>query len=219
MTPVAGVELIIAIKRLDAAKTRLAPMFTAVTRAAIVQAMLADTLVAALSVPAVDGVTVISPDPVVLAGALTLGAHALADPTPARHPDPLNNAILAAEATLQPRSPNLIVLQGDLPALHSRELASALSAARVHPRSFVSDQYGTGTVALFAFGVKLNPAFGHGSAGRHSRSGAAELTGRWPGLRCDVDLCADMTTAVRLGVGPATRNTLGQLDTQPSLSG
>ncbi|MBL7326000.1 2-phospho-L-lactate guanylyltransferase, partial [Escherichia coli] len=31
-----------------------------------------------------------------------------------------------------------------------------------------------------------------------------ELTGAWPGLRCDVDTPADLTAARQLGVGPAT---------------
>ncbi|WP_197377028.1 2-phospho-L-lactate guanylyltransferase [Mycolicibacterium baixiangningiae] len=214
MTPAADVELIIAVKRLDAAKTRLAPTFTAVARAELVQSMLADTLVAALAVPAVAGVTVISPEPAVLAGAHMLGARTMADPTPERHPDPLNNAIMVTEAALRRRSPNIAVLQGDLPALRSSELGSALAAARSHPRSFVCDRHRTGTAALFAFGVALNPTFGPGSARRHARSGAAGLTGRWPGLRCDVDLPVDVTAAASLGVGPATRGTLSQLDTR-----
>ena len=219
MNPTVGVELIVAIKRLSTAKTRLAPAFTPVSRAALVQAMLADTLAAALAVPAIAGVTVISPDPAVLAAAHAQGARAMTDPTPPRHPDPLNRAISAAEAALRPRTPNLGVLQGDLPALRSLELASALAAASIHSRSFVSDRHRTGTAALFVFGVALNPCLGDGSARRHSRSGAAELTGRWPGLRCDVDTSADMTAALRLGVGPSTRSALDHLDTRRPRSG
>ena len=124
MTPIADVELIIAVKRLDAAKTRLAPTFTAVARAELVQSMLADTLVAALAVPAVAGVTVISPEPAVLAGAHMLGARTMADPTPERHPDPLNNAIMATEATLRRQAPNIAVLQGDCPRCAARSLAA-----------------------------------------------------------------------------------------------
>jgi Guanylyl transferase CofC like len=45
------VALIIAVKRLAAAKTRLAPVFSARTRENVVLAMLVDTLTAATGVP------------------------------------------------------------------------------------------------------------------------------------------------------------------------
>ncbi|PRC53420.1 2-phospho-L-lactate guanylyltransferase, partial [Mycobacterium sp. ITM-2017-0098] len=82
--------------------------------------------------------------------------------------------------------PNIVALQGDLPALQSQELAEAIRAARAHPRSYVTDRHGTGPAALFSFGVLLDPHFGADSAQRHRRSGAVELTGAWPGLRSDI---------------------------------
>ena len=57
---------------------------------------------------------------------------------------------------------------------------------------------------LFAFGAALNPLFGAGSARRHREDGAVELTGSWPGLRCDIDTPADLQEARALGLGPAT---------------
>ena len=74
----------------------------------------------------------------------------------------------------------------------------------MHPRSFVADRQGTGTAALFAFGVAPEPRFGAGSAGRHRDSGAVELVGDWPGLRCDIDTPDDLAAARLLGVGAAT---------------
>ena len=58
--------------------------------------------------------------------------------------------------------------------------------------------------ALPCVGADLDPEFGADSAARHRRSGAIELTGAWPGLRCDVDTPADLVAARRLGVGAAT---------------
>ena len=55
-------------------------------------------------------------------------------------PDPLNNAILTAWSSVAQRTPNIVVLQGDLPALQSQELSDALSEARLHRRSFVADR-------------------------------------------------------------------------------
>ena len=150
-----------------------------------------------------------TPDEVAADAARSHGAQVLMDPTPAGHVDPLNTALRAAEASSRSRTSNLAVLQGDLPALQSREFAQALSAARAAPRSFVSDRHGTGTAALFAFDVPLDPHFGPNSARRHADSGAVELTRPWPGLRCDIDTQDDLAAALRLGVGIATKRAVG----------
>ncbi|MGB8502127.1 MAG: 2-phospho-L-lactate guanylyltransferase [Mycobacterium sp.] len=207
------VGLIIAVKRLAVAKTRLAPVFSAPTRERVVLAMLLDTITAAAKEPSLRGITVVTPDDVAAEAARQLGADVLADPTPDGHPDPLNNAIVAAETVVgsAPDPPsNVIVLQGDLPALQTQELTQAIAAARAHRRSFVADRHGSGTVALFAFGSPLEPAFGPDSARRHRHSGAVELTGPWPGMRCDIDTPEDLQAARRLGVGPATAQAIAR---------
>jgi 2-phospho-L-lactate/phosphoenolpyruvate guanylyltransferase len=207
------VGLIIAVKRLPAAKTRLAPVFSAPTRERVVLAMLVDTVTAAAKVKSLRGITVVTPDEVAADAVRRLGADVLPDPTPDDHPDPLNNAITAAEAAIfqTPAPPsNIVALQGDLPALQPQELAEAITAARAHNRSFVADRHGSGTAALFAFGARLQPAFGPDSARRHRHSGAIELTGPWPGLRCDIDTPDDLLAARRLGVGPATAYAVGK---------
>lgn len=71
--------VIIAVKRLTAAKTRLAPIFSAATREEVVLAMLVDTITAASTVAPV---TVVTPDEVAADAARQLGAGVLADPTP-----------------------------------------------------------------------------------------------------------------------------------------
>ena len=207
---VGDVALIIAVKRLTAAKTRLAPVFSARTREAVVLAMLVDTLTAAAGVAALGSITVVTPDEAAAAAAIELGVGVLADPTPEGHNDPLNNAIGSAERTLALSFSNIVVLQGDLPALQTQELSEAIAAARQHRRSFVADRLATGTAALCAFGAALDPQFGPDSCARHRRSGAIELTGAWPGLRCDVDTPADLAAARRLGVGSATARALAQ---------
>jgi 2-phospho-L-lactate/phosphoenolpyruvate guanylyltransferase len=198
------VSLIVAVKRLSAAKTRLAPMFSAPTRENVVLAMLVDTLTAATRVASVRRITVVTPDDVAAAAATELGAEVISDPTPDGHSNPLNNAIAAAERAVSESTSNIVVLQGDLPALQTQELAEAIAAARRYERSFVADRPGTGTAALCAFGVPVDPRFGPDSSARHRRSGAIELTGAWPGLRCDIDTPDDLAVARRLGMGPAT---------------
>jgi 2-phospho-L-lactate/phosphoenolpyruvate guanylyltransferase len=206
------VGLIIAVKRLTAAKTRLAPVFSAQTRETVVLAMLVDTLTAAARVGFLHGITVITPDDDAAAAAAELGADVLSDPTPDGHPDPLNNAIAAAERVVAESVSNIVVLQGDLPALQTQELAEAITAARHHERSFVADRIGTGTAALCAFGSPLDPQFGPDSSARHRRTGAIELTGAWPGLRCDIDTPDDLAVARRLGVGPTTTRVIAAGD-------
>jgi 2-phospho-L-lactate guanylyltransferase len=200
----ADVGLIVAVKRLTAAKTRLAPIFSASTRESVVLAMLVDTLTAASRVSSVRRITVVTPDAVAAAAATELGAEVLSDPTPDGHLDPLNNAIAAAERVVSQSVSNIVVLQGDLPALQTHELAEAIAAARRYERSFVADRLGTGTAALCAFGTALAPRFGPDSSAQHRHSGAIELTGAWPGLRCDIDTPDDLAAARRLGMGPAT---------------
>jgi 2-phospho-L-lactate guanylyltransferase len=205
------VGLIVAVKRLAAAKTRLAPMFSAPARENIVLGMLVDTLSAAARVSSVGLITVVTPDHT---AAIELGANVLADPTPDGHPDPLNNAIAAAERVVSESVSNIVVLQGDLPALQTGELSAVIAEARQHNRSFVADRLGTGTAALCAFGTALDPRFGLNSSTLHRNSGATELTGGWPGLRCDIDTPEDLAIARRLGMGPATTRAVEGLEHQ-----
>ena len=107
----AGVGLIIAVKQLSAAKSRLAEVLSPDARERLVLAMLVDTISAALGVPAVRSVTVVTPDPAAASTARELGANVVADPTPADHPDPLNNAIVAASGRVSAGTANLVVLQ------------------------------------------------------------------------------------------------------------
>lgn len=208
MSGAPDVGLVIAVKRLADAKTRLAPVFAGGGREHVVLAMLLDTIAAARAVSALHSITIVTPDETAAAAARGLGAEVLPDPTPSSDPDPLNSAILAAAAAVAVRTPNIAVLQGDLPALRSVELEEALTQGRSHRRSFVADRHGSGTAALFAFGSPLDPRFGADSAHRHRDSGAVELTGPWPGLRCDIDTPEDLAAAERLGVGAATAEAL-----------
>lgn len=125
--------MVIAVKRLAAAKTRLSAQFSADAREELVLAMLLDTAAAATRVLGAAAVTVVTPDRAVTSAVADLGMLALADPTPPGHPDPLNNALRAAVAHITARGArprNVVILQGDLPALRSSELADALTGPR-----------------------------------------------------------------------------------------
>jgi len=204
MSGAPDVGLIIAVKRLAAAKSRLAPMFSPGIREQVVLAMLLDTVTAARAVGSVRSITVVTPDETAAYAVRELGAVVVPDDTAPGHPDPLNAALLTAWTAVTRHTANTVVLQGDLPALQASELSEALSQARSHRRSFVADHHASGTSALFAFGVPLDPRFGADSAQRHRDSGAVELTGAWPGLRCDIDTPDDLLAATALGIGSGT---------------
>lgn len=222
------VHVVIAVKDLTEAKSRLAAEFSATDRTRLVLAMLTDTVAAADAVPVVESVTVVTPDPLVAATAHRIGARVFDEPAGdgAQQPNErLNDAFATAAHALRhdhrgdevvdgtgvPADRiDIIALQADLPAMRSTELARAYAAARRGGRSLVVDHHGTGTAALILKDSpgELAPLFGRDSARRHTASGARELVGDWPGLRLDVDTADDVRRAHSLGVGPATSTVL-----------
>ncbi|OZF30206.1 2-phospho-L-lactate guanylyltransferase [Rhodococcus sp. 14-2483-1-1] len=223
------VAVLIAVKDLAAAKSRLAADFSGSERTSLVLAMLSDTVAAADAVSVVDSVTVVTPDPLVAETARRIGARVFDEPVgdPAQPPDArLNHAFASAAAVLRRAEVvgrrrehdddariDIIALQADLPAMRPAELAQAYAVAPRGGRSLVVDHHGTGTAALILKDSpgELAPLFGVDSARRHAESGAQKLDGTWPGLRLDVDTAVDVRSAYRLGVGPATAAVLRSL--------
>lgn len=194
----AGAQVLVAVKDLPGAKSRLSPTLDEQQRTRLVLAMLTDTVAAARRSPVVAAVHVVTADPVVAAAARAAGAGVLDDST-----RELNDALARAAADLALPG-RVLALQGDLPSLRPAELTAAVGASS-GARCAVPDAAGTGTTLLLAAaGAPLDPRFGPGSAAAHAASGAVLLAGRWPGLRGDVDTVADLGAAVRAGVGPAT---------------
>ncbi len=198
-------HVLIAVKDLGHAKSRLTHRLDAGARSTLVLAMLRDTLAAVRDSVAVARITVVTPDPVVSALAESVGAH-LFDDRVVPGPDRLNRVLQAAAGAVDRARGPLVVLQGDLPCLRGAELSDAITAARPHRRAIVVDHHGTGTAALIVTSpvAALRPHFGRDSARLHIASGATALTGSWPGLRLDVDTPDDVDAATTLGPGPAT---------------
>jgi 2-phospho-L-lactate guanylyltransferase len=197
---VAGWGVVVPVKALARAKTRLRP-FGDDSRRALALAMAGDVVEAALGCPLVRVVLVVSTDPDVATVARALGAQ-----VDAGAPDGLDPALVHGAALLRAADPRLGVaaLAGDLPALRPDALAAALDAVAPGTRAFVPDAPGTGTALLAAGpGADLLPSYGPGSRLRHLASGAVELVAA-PGLRLDVDTPADLLRALELGVGPRT---------------
>ncbi|WP_253779496.1 2-phospho-L-lactate guanylyltransferase [Goodfellowiella coeruleoviolacea] len=206
-----AVDLVVPVKTLDRAKTRL---FGAAdggvgdrhAHSALVLALAADTVSAATAAEGVGRVLVVSSDPDVAA---TLGA--LGVEVAPEGPEPgLNAALRHGARLLRASNPDGVVgaLQADLPALRPAELAAALAGAAGR-RAFCPDRQGTGTTLLLsAPGGDLAPRFGVGSAQAHAGD-AVTLLGPWPSLRCDVDTAEDLVMARNLGLGRRTATVLG----------
>ncbi len=210
------VDLLVPVKPLAWAKTRLrgaadggagAPE----AHARLVLALARDTVTAAAAAAVVRQVIAICSDQTVCA--------ALADDRVQTIPDEpvagLNSALRYGEAALRAADLTVTVgaLPADLPALRPEELDRAIRAAVVTGgRAFCTDRTKTGTTLLVApAGQLLGPRFGPASAAAHRATGARELTGLWPGLRCDVDTAADLTIACGLGLGRFTSAVLDRI--------
>lgn len=212
MTP--WVDLVVPIKLLDAAKSRLRGaadhgVGDSDAHARLALALAHDTVAAVLAVRSVRRLLVVSSDPVVAVELAAIGVEVVPDGPPPG----LNAACRRGAGLLRERDPATAVgaLQADLPALHPVELdeAIAIFAAGTARRAFCADAEGSGTTLLLAApGVDLDPRFGPGSAVRHREAGAYPLVGGWPGLRCDVDTAEDLRRAGALGLGAHTRAVL-----------
>ncbi|MFD6894318.1 2-phospho-L-lactate guanylyltransferase [Rhodococcus sp. NPDC060086] len=209
-----AVHVLVPVKALGLAKTRLAHALEPSTRSDLVIAMLIDTLAAVVGLPETVA-TVVTSDPVATEVAFAHGAQVLPDPVHRGESDPLNAALGLAARRIRAESPgiDLVALQADLPALRSSELTTALTEARSFGTAIVVDHTGDGTSALFQCRPDrpLEPMFGIQSARRHIRSGARALTDPLDGLRLDVDTLDDLEAAVRLGIGDATSQVLDRI--------
>ena len=166
----AGWDLIIPIKRLDSAKSRLVGGDLVVSdlageggagvslagvddalRQRLALSFATDTCAAALAVPAIRRVLVVTEDPVVAAQLSQQGAQIVGE---TRGPG-LNPAIDAGLDALEATGGlhRVAIMTGDLPAVSADEIGAALAAATGHRLGVLADADGTGTVLLTADGA------------------------------------------------------------------
>lgn len=206
--------LVVPVKIVSQAKTRLAGDLSPAERVALVRAMVLDTLAAARGTTAVSRVLVVTDDQGVVvdpAAPSAVPLDVVPEPVPAQG---LNAAIRAGIDHARSTGPvPVAVLLGDLPALRPADLETALVAASSHALGVVVDAEGSGTTLLTAAaGVELRPAFGAGSAAEHRRRGHVELdVPARSGLRQDVDVLSDLVAVAALGPGPRTAEVLDRL--------
>ncbi|MFE1250019.1 2-phospho-L-lactate guanylyltransferase [Streptomyces sp. NPDC058735] len=196
--------LVVPLKPLARAKSRLADTAHDGLRQDLALAFAQDTVAAALACPAVRDVAVVTDDAMAGHVLAALGAGIVADEPGSG----LNAALRHAAHAVRSARPACAVaaLNADLPALRPPELSRVLDAAAQFPRSFLADAAAVGTTLLAAApGRELHPAFGTGSRSRHRASGAEELApADVDSVRQDVDTGDDLRSALALGVGPHT---------------
>lgn len=204
-------QVLVPVKGTTQAKTRLGDA-VGPYRPRLALAFARDTVAAATSCRLVADVTVVTGDAAAAATFEGAGVQIFDDGAA----DGVNAAISLAvrgESRLQ-GSDRLAVLLGDLPALTPAALERALMLAESHDASFVPDDKGSGTTLLCARGAEmLQPRFGVTSALAHAAVGAVQLSdSRLATLRHDVDDVDDLMLALRLGVGPHTRDVLSEIE-------
>lgn len=194
--------IVVPVKRLAVAKTRLAELDE--VRADLALAMALDTVAAARGCAAVAHVVVVTDEPAAAEATTSMGALVVADtPDAGLNPALRHGALAAAETS---GADAVAALSSDLPALRPADLDAVLRAAAAHPTCVVADADDTGTTLLTARDAhRFSPRFGAGSRQAHLDGGAHDLTAvAAASLRRDVDTVDDLRAAVVLGVGPAT---------------
>ncbi len=167
-------SLVVPLKPLALAKTRLAGAVGPAERRRLALAFAQDTVAAALACAAVRDVVVVTDDPVAAPRLAALGARVVPD----RPAAGLNAAVAYGAEAVRARRPRaaVAVLNADLPALRPAELERVLAVAGRFPRAFLADAANIGTTFLSAApGIELRPVFGGASRLRHLSSGAVEI--------------------------------------------
>lgn len=203
--------LVIPLKPLARAKSRLSGTASDGLRPSLALAFAQDTVAAVLACPAVRGVAVVTDDSLAGRELAALGARIVPDEPGAG----LNAALSHGAAVVRAGDPEgaVAALNADLPALRPGELARVLDAAAAFERAFLADAAGVGTTLLAAGpGQELRPEFGTGSRQRHRATGAVEIAlSAVDSVRQDVDTGEDLRAALALGVGPRTARVAARL--------
>ncbi len=213
-------QVLVPLKDLVQAKTRLAGLLSPSERRALAQAMLEDVLQVLAAHPAIDRVTLVSDDPAapLLAGQwgfvhwreAGLGCRGL-------------NAVIscASARLLRGSTEPLLVLHADLPLLGSDDITAVLASARDSGGVVIGcDRHGTGT-NLLAFTRHSVPrfCFGADSCARHlaaaRQAGVPADVLQRSGIGLDVDEPGDLAELLARLPGAAGGRTADLLGAAP----
>jgi 2-phospho-L-lactate guanylyltransferase len=210
---------VLPIKSFGRAKQRLGEAVAGGRRRELAEAMVGDVLDALGEVPGIDGVVVVTAEPLAAAAAGRAGARVVHDPEEAGQSAAAARGIEAARGT-----DRALLVPGDCPALDPDEVSGLLERGGEPPYAvIVPDRHGTGTNALLlAAPTAVPPAFGPGSFARHAAlataAGATVEVCELPSLALDVDTPGDLAALrealeARPGGAARTRAVLDRLVT------
>lgn len=218
------IHVLVPLKDLEAAKTRLAEVLAADQRRALVRAMAADVLAVLAAYPAALAVQVLSDDPEVAELARESGAGhwsesvLLAGSSQREQAselprDPLNRVLqAAAERVAAASAPGdlTLILHADLPCLGHADIDAALAALDQSGGMVLAcDAQGTGSnLLLFASAAPPVFQFGPGSAEAHRHGAEMQKIPfrclHLPGVASDIDTPQDLQQLRRQAPGPRT---------------
>jgi len=190
-----SVWVVIPVKPLNRAKSRLAGVLSAAQRRELAETMLRHVLTVMRDVPEVTGTLIISRDPKALAIAREYGAHTVQESgTPE-----LNAALTRATQVIASRNGGaVLVLPADLPLINAEDVLRVVEMGK-DPRTIViaTDEHEDGTNALLMRPPGLIPyAYGPGSYRRHvmaaHRKGAHLKVYQSERLLLDIDMPDDL---------------------------
>ncbi len=211
---------ILPVKRFSRAKERLETDISPGLRRALAEAMVIDVLMALRRTTGIDGVLMVTGEPVAEAIGRGYGARVIRD-------DEDSGQSAAAQVgvghAIDAGAARALLVPGDCPALDPAELEALLSRPleELPPVVIVADRHGTGTNGLLlAPPGAIAPAFGPGSRARHQAAAAAAGVAcevvQVPSLALDVDTAEDLAVlreelAGRRGGAAHTRGMLSRL--------
>lgn len=202
--------IVLPVKSLAEAKTRLDPVLTPLERGALTLAMLEDVLDVTTEVPGWS-TWVISPDETVLEIGLKRGVHAILEDEP-----PLDQAVRQVDEEAAARGvEQLAVLLPDTPLVTARALGTALHTLGPVVLAPSADERGTNLLVRRPPGT-VGARFGADSFRRHLDAAAtADLPAsvvRLPELAFDLDVPGDILTVLDAGKPGRTLEVVRDMD-------
>jgi 2-phospho-L-lactate guanylyltransferase len=199
-----GVWVIVPVKPLDRAKSRLAQVLSPEDRRRLAERMLHHVLKVIRDVPHLMGTLVISRDSKVLAIARDYGARTVQESgTPE-----LNNALMrATQVVARWKASAVFILPADLPLVSSEDIRSMISMGNGDSAMVIAtDQQGDGTNAMFIRPPGLiGYSYGPGSFRRHvemaQQIGVKPMVYSSERLSLDIDVPDDLKSYTELSKG------------------
>jgi 2-phospho-L-lactate guanylyltransferase len=190
---------VLPVKRLYAAKQRLAAGLSGEQRRTLAEAMVADVLEAISEARGIERTILVSGDPIAQELAARVGAEVVPDPEDAGHDEAALAGIARAHVE---KAECVVLLAGDCPLLDPRDLDRLLTGMPERYVGIVPDRHGWGTNALVLRPPDaIAPAFGEGSRERHVAAARAAAipfgVERVGSLGLDLDTPADLIALTR----------------------